>query len=61
MPLAAALRRNVTPEGGGWPEAEELAGYALQAARVLATQAAEEILAGRIVFPTTGPITGAQQ
>jgi cytochrome b pre-mRNA-processing protein 3 len=49
--LAAALSRNVRPEDALWPQAHELAGYALAAYRGLADQPLSGLLSGRIAFP----------
>jgi cytochrome b pre-mRNA-processing protein 3 len=49
--LAAALARNVRPDQTGWPEAQDLAAYALDAHRSLAAQDLGALLAGRVAFP----------
>jgi len=49
--LAAALTRNVRPELQDWPEAGHLADYAARAQKHLASQASEQIQAGRLSFP----------
>ena len=49
--LAAALARNVRPGDALWPQAAELAGYALAAHRGLAAQPLSGLMSGRIEFP----------
>ncbi len=49
--LGAALARNVFPEGGGEHGVPRLVGYIEDAAREVASQPVEAILAGRLVFP----------
>jgi cytochrome b pre-mRNA-processing protein 3 len=49
--LAAALARNVRPGDASWPQAGNLAGYALAAHRGLAGQPLPELISGRIEFP----------
>ena len=49
--LAEALGRNVRPGHAPWPQASELAGYALAVHRGLASQALPGLISGRIEFP----------
>jgi cytochrome b pre-mRNA-processing protein 3 len=49
--LAVALTRNVRPDAGDWPEAERLAGYAMQVEKDLVLQPSEAIRAGKLSFP----------
>ncbi|HEY4191354.1 MAG TPA: ubiquinol-cytochrome C chaperone family protein [Mesorhizobium sp.] len=49
--LAAALTRNVTPEATEWPQAQNLAAYALRVEKDLALQPSEAICAGTLSFP----------
>lgn len=49
--LAAALRRNVRPDGAEWPEAEALARHALAVDAAFAHMSKEDIAAGRFDFP----------
>ena len=49
--LATALARNIQPQQGEWPHAASLAAYVLDASVMLAGQADEALLAGRITFP----------
>jgi cytochrome b pre-mRNA-processing protein 3 len=49
--LAAALERNVRPDQTGWPEARDLAAYALDAHRSLAAQDLGALLSGKVAFP----------
>lgn len=55
--LSAALARNVRPDQAEWPESRDLAEYALEANRDLATQDLATLLSGRVQFPTA---TGGQ-
>lgn len=50
--LAAALTRNVRPDSTAWPQADALASYVFAANADLAAQALDEIMAGRIAFPS---------
>lgn len=51
-PLAVAIRRNIYETGGAdRPPADRLAAYMREAARVLATQALADLLAGRVILP----------
>lgn len=52
--LAAALRRNVVPELGHWPEAANVAAYAFAVNDALAHVAVDTILAGELPMP--GPL-----
>ena len=52
--LAVALARNVRPDAGNWPEAPMLAAYVSEAARQLAMQPIESIIAGNVAFPMAG-------
>lgn len=49
--LAAALRRNVRPDGADWPQVQALARHALAVDSALAALTDEEIAAGGFVFP----------
>lgn len=49
--LAAALRRNVRPDIQEWPEAAQLAAYAMRCNRELAAQPSDAICAGELRFP----------
>jgi cytochrome b pre-mRNA-processing protein 3 len=53
--LAAALARNVRPESGKWPQADALAGYAIEAHGGLARQPSVAIHGGVITFPEPLP------
>jgi len=48
--LAAALRRNVRPDSGEWPEAGELAAYVVSSHARLAAQSPAGIAAGNLSF-----------
>jgi cytochrome b pre-mRNA-processing protein 3 len=52
--LALALARNVRPDLESWPAADSLAAYAAEAAARLGLTPADEICAGRVVFPAAG-------
>lgn len=52
--LAAALARNVRPDAAEWPQAQRLAGYAMQVEKELALQPSEAIRAGNLSFPHAG-------
>jgi cytochrome b pre-mRNA-processing protein 3 len=52
--LTAALLRNVRPDQAEWPEARNLAAYALEANSSLAAQDLAELLAGKVTFPIPG-------
>lgn len=52
--LAEALRRNIRPDSEAWPQADLLAGYVMQADKLLSEQSSEAILAGTIRFPAAG-------
>jgi len=52
--LAAALARNVRPDVPAWSEAMALAAYVMDAARDLAAQPLDDLLAGRVRFPLAG-------
>ena len=52
--LARALGRNVRPESGDWPEADDLAAHVQAAYRSLQAQRTEDLLAGRIEFISPG-------
>jgi cytochrome b pre-mRNA-processing protein 3 len=52
--LAAALARNVRPDAESWPQAADLAGYALAARDALALQSVDGFVAGRLAFPRPG-------
>jgi cytochrome b pre-mRNA-processing protein 3 len=49
--LAAALARNIRPDGNDWPQAAALANYVERAAAALAGQSSEDICSGTIDFP----------
>lgn len=48
--LAAALKRNIAPDRAAWKEAEALAAYVLDAHASLASEANEDLLAGKLRF-----------
>lgn len=52
--LAAALRRNVRPDAGEWPEASALALYVMAAETSLAGQDLAALLGGEVSFPEPG-------
>ncbi|TKT81430.1 ubiquinol-cytochrome C chaperone family protein [Aquamicrobium sp. LC103] len=52
--LAAALKRNVRPDVGDWPEAAALARYVETADRALAGQGAADLVSGKVEFPQAG-------
>lgn len=52
--LAAALARNVRPDAEDWPQAMNLADYAMAASASLADQPLAALLAGQITFPVAG-------
>jgi cytochrome b pre-mRNA-processing protein 3 len=52
--LTAALARNIGPGRDIWPEAAHIAAYVEQSSALLATQSEEELLSGRVVFPSAG-------
>lgn len=52
--LAAALRRNVRPDGAEWPEAAALAAHALAVDAALAATPLDALLAGRFGFVEPG-------
>jgi cytochrome b pre-mRNA-processing protein 3 len=49
--LAAALERNIFPEGPQWAHAPKMATHVMAIAKSLAAQGAADILAGNINFP----------
>lgn len=49
--LAAALARNIRPDGEPWPQAAELARYVLNAREALAAQPVEAFVEGRLSLP----------
>ena len=53
--LAAALARNIRPDDASWPQAGELADYALAAHRGLAAQPSSDLVSGRVEFPCALP------
>lgn len=54
--LAAALTRNVRPDSAVWPEAERLAGYVIEADKLLAAQSDEALCAGNVEYPSAPTI-----
>ena len=56
--LEAALARNVRPEAAAWPQAALLAAYMREAAALLAGQADDALLAGRLTFPRAASAAG---
>lgn len=49
--LAEALSRNVQPETTNWPEAADLANYAMAVSDSLASQPLESLLSGQLSYP----------
>lgn len=55
--LAVALARNVRPQEGEWPQAEQLAAYVLAVRDALAEQPSARILAGEADYPEPAPVS----
>ncbi|MDH6232741.1 cytochrome b pre-mRNA-processing protein 3 [Mesorhizobium soli] len=52
--LGEALKRNIRPDSEAWPQVDLLAGYVMDADKLLLEQSSESILAGTIRFPVAG-------